>query len=123
MKEIKFRAWTIEPINDEPRMIYDDEKILVGYHCGIFGDLKHNWRDRIYMQFTGLKDKNGKEIYEGDIVKISEHTFGEIIWHEWGGRFGVRFKENTNNCPSMSVSNSEYQVAGNIYENEGLLDK
>ncbi len=71
---------------------------------------KNNEEEFAFMQYTGLKDKNGKEIYEGDIV---EHLIGgtlEVKWlnHGW--------------TPFMSWHDVEhYEIIGNIYENPELL--
>jgi uncharacterized phage protein (TIGR01671 family) len=61
MREIKFRAWRNE---DDPRMINWNTILRVGFQRFIDVD------NYILMQYTGLKDKNGKEIYEGDILQI-----------------------------------------------------
>ena len=87
------------------------------------------------MQFTGLHDKNGKEIYEGDIVKINAHSYdfgfekdriGEIRFIE--GCFGfykqLSEKEYLFNELSTEFGYGEleyYEVIGNIYENPELL--
>lgn len=84
MREIKFRAWD----KDKRKMV--DWEYLVGY-CDIdylFGNHEHV-PDFNVMQYTGLKDKNGKEIYEGDILRRNNNNkdlvqvkFGEFPVYE-----------------------------------------
>jgi uncharacterized phage protein (TIGR01671 family) len=105
-REIKFRAW----INGQ--MVYDAENIP-GIFCG----------DDPVMQFAGLKDKNGKEIYEGDIythngrkflIKYSDNQFVLL---------SVQVDKKTNWRSLMDIKNiSKYiDVIGNIYKNPELL--
>jgi uncharacterized phage protein (TIGR01671 family) len=127
MKEIKFRAW-----DKENNYMFEVKQINVGINIGDICKMiiweeneEDNRADGNYlvehsgdtielMQFTGLTDKNGKEIYEGDIVR-GEHLIGEwtakvdmIPTGVWFG--GARFTE---------VATPE--VIGNIYENPELL--
>ena len=72
------------------------------------------------MQCTGLKDKNGKLIYEGDIVKCSQMPTGLVEWFEDG--FWVNFFVNGAKRELRNLHNW-FELIGNIYENEGLLNE
>lgn len=106
-REIKFRAWDIKG----KRWLVDfviktNGAVEVG-----FGDLngyRYAPRDVELCQYTGLKDKNGKEIYEGDIVKRFEMDDKpeQVTWNDF-------------NCRTWNERDLE--VIGNIYENPELL--
>ena len=102
MREIKFRAWD----KNEKIMIPADE-FYFSYEM---------------MQYTGLKDKNGKEIYEGDILKIKIETMSqewqEIVKYKSGYFTGV-MRETMDGCQQENIENME--VIGNIYENPELI--
>ena len=75
------------------------------------------------MQSTGLKDKNGKEIFEGDIVKMSkdvysEPTYYEVVRHR-GGAYRLESKQH--GC-ELWLRHTDCEVVGNIYENPELLE-
>ena len=70
------------------------------------------------MQFTGLKDKNGKEIYEGDLLKL-DNLLMTIEWiPEWSRFMGV---VDEIRCPLEEASLLKCEIIGNIYENPELL--
>lgn len=84
---------------------------------------KGGWNDAKYvtlMQFTGLKDKNGREIYEGDYMGFNGLIFYQIAWNEKDACFDLL---NTNGTLSADFDFCSYEVLGNIYENSELLNK
>ena len=114
MREIKFRAWD----KKEKIMIYDDES------WSWFSDVYMPDPDEDYailMQFTGLLDRLGKEIYEGDVVRYYDSTMmwlnREVIFDV--GLFGLKIDSNT--IPFYGSSKNEWEIVGNVYENPELL--
>ena len=114
--KIKFRAW-----DKSQNKMLSVNLISFGEKCFNCPDEKwglwHNYSKRgdcELMQYTGLKDKNGKEIYEGDIVNWTTEDVNDV----------VRFKDGTfmiGDVCSFNVSVSNLEVIGNIYENPDLL--
>ena len=132
-REIKFRAWLVDGMFDWGELRND--------YADVFEDGLSGERDVILMQYTGLKDKNGKEIYEGDILEcinletedkdfVKEYglkRYEHVYWfndHEEVG-FSVcdPLKDDYDAFDALNVGPCawSYEVIGNIYENPELL--
>lgn len=134
--KIKFRAWDIENeymitskqgVFTALRNIMDITRQNDGYYNN--GELlKPNKNKYELMQFTGLHDKNGKEIYESDVVEVTREGIlerGVVIFGS--GCYFIKVKEHFLNSvtllPLHECSRNDYKlkVIGNIYENSDLL--
>lgn len=125
MRTIKFRFWNQLAKRFQPPSKYaiDGEGKLVSYdyEAGAYDD-PIDLSDSIIVpqQYTGLKDRNGKEIYEGDILKyepLGATIYYEVFWDEANGTW-KNTKENGGNVGSWF---DLYEVAGNIFKNSELL--
>ncbi len=114
MREIKFRMWDGHSMDYDPRFSCDCADDLYGLGVGVnYGfETEQNIYENIFMQYTGLKDKKGKEIYEGDILEGGNG--GEVFWdNELAGFYIKNFHAEA--LPFYAVG--ELEVIGNIYEN------
>ena len=116
LDRFKFRAWDKEWIESPERMYSDYPK------CFGINSLAESKRFSL-MQSTSLKDKNGKLIYEGDIVSIEGDTY-TIVWSEDNAGFVARCR--TPNHPEYDIygfCDVEMEILGNIYENPEKINK
>lgn len=123
MRTLKFRAW-----DPNEKKMWNENNIVVGGGVFLYGGhntetLVHSYtlrNDLTPMQFTGLLDKNGKDVFEGDkvsmTIKVNGETdkvsAGEVFWNK---------KKAAWSPNRMTFADTEVEIIGNIYENPELL--
>ena len=116
---IKFRAWD-GAIMYSADALYDGGDGLFSAHFHAHDDVAI-FRDEILMQFTGLHDKNGKEIYEGDIVDVRTNAPVAVEWDDdmAGWKPWSQYNETV---PSPGERPQDIEVIGNIYQHPELME-
>ena len=114
MREIRFRIW-----NKEEGKMKDPDNFTIT----LSPPVKSEYNQWVIMQYMGLKDKNGKEIYEGDIVRVGIGNVATVEWDNeidtdrywWiASGFSIYFqKHNVGRCRTL-------EVIGNIYEDAAM---
>ena len=126
MRENKFRVWDKETKNIcEVRNIdFISEMVQIKYQAN-YG--VRELENVILMQFTGLQDKNGVDIYEGDIL-IYQHMFvdkksvSEVIWNVKYSGFASYVEDDERRYILEKELKNQFEVIGNICENPELLE-
>lgn len=126
----RFRVWNTE----EKEMIYNAEFAYDGInystnniininnndlHISCFGEYLEN-KEYIVMQCTGLKDENGKLIYEGDIIEENKSKY--VVGYGWNGSYDIMSIDTHNYFSIGTLHTEKTKILGNQYENPKLLE-
>lgn len=119
MRVVKFRAWDKEIEKIYPVLEIDFVEEWVSMYSKMTGR-HYNWLNNlVLMQYTGLQDKNGVEIYEGDIVRKSNGAIGQVVYLKATASYKLY---NNGQIFDIFEADARYlEVIGNIYENPELL--
>lgn len=134
MNNLKFRAWDKKKNTFTNYQIVDDMLYFMDKFTGVW--IRDDNQDRfVLMQSTGFKDKNGKEIFEGDIVNcgylFNGSPFDELDEYEeekgvvkfLNCGFNIKFKNDTNLFIDIMESCEDIEIIGNIYENRRIKNR
>jgi uncharacterized phage protein (TIGR01671 family) len=133
MREIKFRAW--DKLNNQMlevlQICFDDRNLpylkvgVVGRNNETYKDYNLKMEDIELMQYTGLLDKNGREIYEEDILKEDCGTIWLVEWYKTG--LVIKCKRPKTDEIFFTLSESAdigiLEIIGSIYQNPELLEE
>ena len=130
MREIKFRAWDkkLEIMHKKVGLLdFDEWWLRTSISGGVVGErhsFKNEETDRFILeQFTGLSDKNGKEIFEGDIVETGVNAKQEVVWREGKWQYrnigGEDYASFYRLASDMIAPEWKFEVIGTIHDQKG----
>ncbi|XIP86350.1 YopX family protein [Enterococcus faecium] len=128
--KFRVRDKQTETIQEIESISFKEKKLVIAQQSVAWfnADYIRNFDDIELMQSTGLKDKNGVEIFEGDIVKKTNGSIGYVAYLQQEAGFVVVLKKSDyrlghrNTGESYDVATA-HEVIGNIYENPELLEE
>jgi uncharacterized phage protein (TIGR01671 family) len=131
MRHFKFRVWDIkkEQMHEVLYLAtahYLEQKCVIGHGLEHDSEITLTPSKGIIMQWAGLEDRNGVEIYECDIVKTDDtdsgYIFAVVKWDESSAAFQFHFSDG-DILQADDMDMDHVEVIGNIYENPDLLDE
>ena len=118
----RFRAWDKEfkEMVQVDALVFDEQIIKATYKNG--NVVKEDLKNYVLMQSTGLKDKNGKEIFEGDIIDSADGFLTGVIEFRVGLGMFISNLVEYNNFERLCNVASSRKIIGNIWEHPELLE-
>lgn len=125
-RQLKFRAW--DAVQNKMIFTFDGEyKIMVNSKDGTVFCGGHlptgDWNEPPLMQFIGLTDKIGNEIFEGDIVKTNDDKAMVISWSDSHASFAIIKEGLPIRQFGEAMEAKDYEIVGNVYENWDVLQR
>ena len=125
-REIKVKFWNGKKMSQSYELIdllYEGVPSILANSNGELDTNPKKLEKIITLEWTGLKDKNGKEIYEGDIVKSSDKEIGVVLWEQESVSYLLSQSDDIDdNHWSDGLLDGEWKIIGDIYENPELLN-
>lgn len=129
----KFRAWIPQAKewieNVDLRDLWQSGRALEEhgtsrYEAENIRGISWKFDDLIFVEFTGLKDKNGKEGFDDDLVKMFNRSLFRIVRNEYYARFQLELVKGDEFIKVHDMGMLQFsEIVGNIYENPDLLEK
>ena len=121
MKEIKYRAYSkrTKKVYHVLAIFFYQKVVKLSKICGSGISFLEQLDDVVLMQYTGIKDKDGIEIFEGDIVRYFRNELAVIVYRDGG--VDIR-SLSWGDCEPLQRRLGEIEVIGNIYQNNDLLE-
>ena len=123
----KYRAWDSakKEMFKDTFAITESGQVVVVDQSSVFVSPDYVFVDHlVIMQSTGLADKNGKEIFEGDVVKMAKDVYSEPTHYEVVRHYGGAYRlESIQHGCELWLRHTDCEVVGNVYENQELLEE
>ena len=123
MREIKFRVWNIDEYISLNKAIHDDIVVIQQPSSSNDSLIEINWEGVELEQYTGMRDGDGKDIYEFDIVLFNDGEFsfyGVVNFSEYGYVISI---DDKNKESLFEFNTPELKVIGNIHQHAYLLEQ
>lgn len=129
----KFRAWNVheKKMFSNAQLIVWNGNVYANDNSELNVDNLKGWSidEKYLMQSTGLIDKNGKELFENDVIRDSDGFEGIVQYDESYGMYGIAYLPTLSNGIDMTFEElkdnfrNKFEVIGNIYENPELVEE